>query len=61
MGRLLELNMESDALELARNFCRDNDLMLLSNNIEDNSLLVMDRSCNTKRIYIKNDEWSITK
>ncbi|KKY02219.1 hypothetical protein VN21_04390 [Paraclostridium benzoelyticum] len=61
MGRLLELNMESDALELARNFCRDNDLMLLSNNIEDDSLLVMDRSCNTKRIYIKNDEWSITK
>lgn len=61
MGRLLELNMESDALELARNFCRDNDLMLLSNNIEDNSLIVMDRSCNTKRIYIKNDEWSLTK
>ncbi|EQK44007.1 MULTISPECIES: hypothetical protein [Paraclostridium] len=61
MGRLLELNMESDALELARNFCRDNDLMLLSNNIEDDSLLVMDRSCNTKRIYIKNDEWSLTK
>ncbi|WGX75400.1 hypothetical protein QJS64_15575 [Paraclostridium bifermentans] len=48
MGRLLELNMESDALELARNFCRDNDLMLLSNNIEDDSLIVMDRSCNTK-------------
>ena len=61
MGRLLELNMESDALELARNFCRDNDLMLLSNNIEDDSLLVMDRSYNTKRIYIKNDEWSLTK
>ncbi|EQK43399.1 MULTISPECIES: hypothetical protein [Paraclostridium] len=61
MGRLLELNMESDALELARNFCRDNDLMLLSNNIEDDSLIVMDRSCNTKRIYIKNDEWSLTK
>lgn len=61
MGRLLELNMESDALELARNFCRDNDLILLSNNIEDDSLLVMDRSCNTKRIYIKNDEWSLTK
>lgn len=61
MGRLLELNMESDALELARNFCRDNDLMLLSNNIEDDSLLVMDRSCNTKRIYIKDGEWSITK
>ncbi|WP_290060816.1 hypothetical protein [Paraclostridium bifermentans] len=61
MGRLLELNMESDALELARSFCRDNDLMLLSNNIEDDSLIVMDRSCNTKRIYIKNDEWSLTK
>ena len=61
MGRLLELNMESDALELARNFCRDNDLMLLSNNIEDDSLIVMDRSCNTKRIYIKNEEWSLTK
>lgn len=61
MGRLLELNMESDALELARNFCRDNDLMLLSNNIEDDSLIVMDRSCNTKRIYIKNDEWSLAK
>ncbi|CEN22897.1 MAG: hypothetical protein KZY55_07450 [Paeniclostridium sp.] len=59
MGRLLELNMESDALELARNFCRDNDLMLLSNNIEDNSLLVMDRSCTTKRIYIKNGEWAL--
>jgi hypothetical protein len=59
MGRLLELNMDSDALELARNFCRDNDLMLLSNNIEDKSLLVMDRSCNTKRIYIKDDEWSL--
>ncbi|CEN24232.1 Uncharacterised protein [[Clostridium] sordellii] len=59
MGRLLELNMESDALELARNFCRDNDLMLLSNNIEDNSLLVMDRRCNTKRIYIKDGEWAL--
>lgn len=59
MVRLLELNMESDALELARNFCRDNDLMLLSNNIEDNSLLVMDRSCNTKRIYIKDGEWAL--
>ena len=59
MGRLLELNMESDALELARNFCRDNDLRLLSNNIEDNSLLVMDRSCNTKRIYIKDGEWAL--
>jgi hypothetical protein len=59
MGRLLELNMESDALELARNFCRDNDLMLLSNTIEDDSLLVMDRNCNTKRIYIKGDEWSL--
>ena len=59
MGRLLELNMESDALELARNFCRDNDLMLFSNNIVDNSLLVMDRSCNTKRIYIKDGEWAL--
>lgn len=58
MGRLLELDMENDALELARNFCRDNDLMLLSNNIEGESLLVMDRSCNTKRIYIKDGEWS---
>ncbi|MEG2788516.1 MAG: hypothetical protein RR942_11945 [Romboutsia sp.] len=59
MGRLLELDMESDALELARNFCRDNNLMLLSNNIEDESLLVMDKNCNTKRIYIKDGEWSL--
>ena len=59
MGRLLELNMESDTLELARNFCRDNDLMLLSNSIEDESLLVMDRNCVTKRIYIKDGEWSL--
>ena len=58
MGRLLELDMENDALELARNFCRDNDLMLLSNNIENESLIVMDRGCNTKRIYIKDGEWS---
>ena len=59
MGRLLELNMESDALELARNFCIDNDLMLLSNSIEDESLLVMDRNCVTKRIYIIDGEWSL--
>lgn len=59
MGKLLELNMESDALELARNFCRDNNLMLLKNSIEDDSLLVMDRNCNTKRIYIKDGEWSL--
>lgn len=59
MGKLLELNMESDALELARNFCRDNNLMLLSNSIEDDSLLVMDRNCNTKRIYVKDGEWSL--
>ena len=61
MGRLLKLNMELDALELARNFCRDNDLMLLSNNIEEDSLLVMDRNCNTKRIYIKDGEWVLIK
>lgn len=59
MGKLLELNMESDALELARNFCRDNNLMLLNNSIEDDSLLVMDRNCNTKRIYVKDGDWSL--
>ncbi|CEI73764.1 MULTISPECIES: hypothetical protein [Romboutsia] len=59
MGRLLELDMESDALELARNYCRQEGLILITEDIKDGSLIVMDKNFNTVKIFIKDGEWSL--